>query len=104
MATARIFVFKNGAVTTISMKTGKIVDFEPMTRACKACQLKEGLKKDNPLAYEHWKESHLFNFNNHGTAGNNGKPLTLNAYGSGQLKKINYDTPTLMVTVTVKAI
>ena len=27
----------NGVVTTISMRNGKVLDIEPMSRACKAC-------------------------------------------------------------------
>ena len=66
----RGFSSLNGVVTAISMKTGKVVDIEAMTRACKACSLKENLKKDDPLAHAHWREGHVCNFNYHGSAGN----------------------------------
>ena len=66
----RGFSSLNGVVTAISMKTGKVVDIEAMTRACKACSLKENLKKDDPLAYAHWREGHVCNFNYHRSAGN----------------------------------
>ena len=65
----RGFSSLNGVVKAISMKTGKVVDIEAMTRACKACSLKENLKKDDPLAYAHWRV-HVCNFNYHGSAGN----------------------------------
>ena len=66
----RGFFSMNGVVTTISMTTGKIVDVEAMTWACKVCYLKEQLKKDDPLAYAQWKESHICNFNYRRSAGN----------------------------------
>ena len=44
----RGFSSLNGVVTAILMKTGKVVDIEAMTRACKACSMKENLKKDDP--------------------------------------------------------
>ena len=66
----RGFSSLNGVVIAISMKTGKVVDIKAMTRACKACSLKENLKKDDPLAYAHWREGHVCNLNYHGSAGN----------------------------------
>ena len=33
----------NGVVTAISMANGKVLDIEPVSRACKACLLKETL-------------------------------------------------------------
>ena len=35
----------NGVVTVISIKNGKVLDIEPMSRTFKACVLKEPLKK-----------------------------------------------------------
>ena len=35
----------NGVVTVISIKNYKVLDIEPMSRTCKACVLKEPLKK-----------------------------------------------------------
>ena len=66
----RGFSSLNGVVAAISMKTGKILDIEAMSRACKACNLKEHLKKEDPLAYANWKETHVCNFNYRGSAGN----------------------------------
>ena len=43
----------------IFMKTGKILDIEAMSRACKACNLKENLKTEDPSANANWKESHV---------------------------------------------
>ena len=60
----------NGVVTVISMKTGKILDIEPMSRVCKACGLKETLKFDNPDQYEKWKADHICKMNYKGSAGN----------------------------------
>ena len=55
----REFSSLNGVVAVISMKTGKILDIEAMSRACKACNLKENLKTEHPLAYANCKESHV---------------------------------------------
>ena len=60
----------NGVVTTISMTNGKVLDIEPMSRACKACLLKETLKRNDPVAYKEWKSKHICKFNYKGTAGN----------------------------------
>ena len=58
----------NGVVTAISMDTGKILDCEPMSRSCKACNLKEKLKKMDPLAFDVWKASHDCTLNYCGSA------------------------------------
>ena len=60
----------NGVVTVISIKNGKVLDIEPMSRTCKACVLKEPFKKTNPLAFEEWKTSHVCKLNHSGSAGN----------------------------------
>ena len=60
----------NGVVTVISIKNGKALDIEPMSRACKACVLKEPFKKTDPLAFEEWKTSHVCKLNHSGSAGN----------------------------------
>ena len=39
----------NGVVTVIPIKNGKVLDIEPMSRTCKACALKEPLKKKQIL-------------------------------------------------------
>ena len=60
----------NGVVTAISMTNGKVLDIERMSRACKACLLKETLKLNNPVAYDEWKNNHICKYNYKGTAGN----------------------------------
>ena len=60
----------NGVVTVISMSTGKILDIEAMSRACKACGLKETMRINDPEAYNEWKENHVCKFNYRGTVGN----------------------------------
>ena len=53
----------NGCTTAISMETGKILDVEPMSRYCKACNLKENLKKTDPAQYDFWKVNHVCSYN-----------------------------------------
>ena len=36
-----------------------VKDCEPMSRICKACNLKNKLRKTNITAYENWKASHM---------------------------------------------
>ena len=48
----------NGFVAALSMESGKVLDIEPMSRYCKACALKEKLKKENIAEYEEWKANH----------------------------------------------
>jgi len=38
----------NGVITGISMNNGKVLDIEPMTRACKACSKYQHLKQSSP--------------------------------------------------------
>ena len=59
----------NGVVTAISMTNGKILDCEPMSRICKACNLKNKLRKTNITAYENWKASHVCKLNYRGSIG-----------------------------------
>ena len=61
----------NGAVTTISLQTGKILDIEVMSRYCKACTLKENLRKPDPTSYNKWMTSHKEHckLNHSGSAG-----------------------------------
>lgn len=58
----------NGVVTVISMDTGKVLDCEPMCRKCKACNMKEPLKKTDPEAYNQWLENHACKINYQGSA------------------------------------
>ena len=69
MATEGIFLIK-WVVTLISIKNGKVLDTEPMSRTCKACVLKEPLKKTDSLAFEEWKTSRVCQLNHSGFAGN----------------------------------
>ena len=48
----------NGFVSAISMDSGKVIDIEPMSRLCKACNSHEKLKKTNPIEYDSWKAKH----------------------------------------------
>ena len=62
----------NGTFTAMSLKTGKVLDCEIMTRYCKACKLKGKLKNSNPVAlYENWMKKHRKNcpLNHSGSAG-----------------------------------
>ena len=58
----------NGVVTSISIDTGKILDCEAMSRSCKACKLKEALKRTDRNAYDGWKASHNCKINYLGSA------------------------------------
>ena len=49
----------NGVVTAISIDTGKIIDCEAMSRICKACNLKQNLRKTDINAYNIWKATHV---------------------------------------------
>ena len=42
----------NGVFAAISMDNGKVVDVEALNKHCKACSMKENLKKNNPDACE----------------------------------------------------
>ena len=61
----------NGTYTTISLKTGKVLDCEVMSRHCKACKLKENLKKTDRISYDKWYEKHQnkCTMNHQGSAG-----------------------------------
>jgi len=58
----------NGCTAAISMETGKILDVEPMSRYCKACNLKENLRKTDPAQYDLWKVNHVCSYNYTGSA------------------------------------
>ena len=61
----------NGTYTVISLKTGKILDCEVMSRYCKCCKHHEKLKKSNPAKYQKWFRIHKKNcrINHVGSAG-----------------------------------
>ena len=93
----------NGVVTAISMKTGKIVDIEPMSRACKACMLKENLRKTDQIAYEVWKSDHTCKYNYHGSAGNM-EPVGAQRIWKRSVKKNSCAIQNFTVMVIAKAI
>jgi len=45
----------NCVVTAISLHNGKIIDIEPISRSCKACNLKEHLKETDPVDFANWQ-------------------------------------------------
>ena len=45
------------------MDNWKVVDVEALKKHCKACSMKENLKKNNPDAYEKWKSTHTCSHN-----------------------------------------
>ena len=52
----RGFSTLNGCVT-LSCDTGKVLDTEPLSRACKQCQLHSHLDKES-VEYQTWKANH----------------------------------------------
>ena len=54
----RGFSSRNGCVTAISIDTGKILDVEILSQACKQCALHEHLDK-NSLEYLRWRADHV---------------------------------------------
>ena len=59
----------NGVVTAISMKTGKILDIEPLTRMCLGCKSAEAYRLSDPDRYNQWKANHVCLKNHCGSAG-----------------------------------
>ena len=66
----RGYLLLNGVVTVISMDNGKILDIEPMTRACKSCSLHEKLKTFVPKGFEECNLTHACKIYHIGTAAN----------------------------------
>ena len=60
----------NGAITVISMDNGKILDIEPMTRACKSCLLHEKLETSDSKHFEECELTHICKISHIWTAGN----------------------------------
>ena len=56
-------------VTAITIKDGKVLGSEYLSRGCKACVLNLVIKTDLS-AFEEWKLSHVFKLNISGSAGN----------------------------------
>ena len=61
----------NGTYTTMSLKTGKVLDCEIMSRHYKACKKRENLKKTNARAFQRWYKKHKpkCTMNHEGSAG-----------------------------------
>ncbi|XP_068750970.1 uncharacterized protein [Montipora capricornis] len=53
----RGFSSRNGCVTAISIDTGKVLDVEALSQACKQCELHEHLDK-NSEEYRRWQADH----------------------------------------------
>ena len=54
----RGFSSRNGCVTVISIETGKVLDVETLSQACKQCELNEHLDK-NSKEYQRWRADHI---------------------------------------------
>ena len=65
----RGFQSLNGVFAAISVESGKVLDVEPMSRSCKACCMKETMRKEDPDRYAEWCNSHICTYNYQGTAG-----------------------------------
>ena len=59
----------NGFFAAISIESGKVLDVEPMSRYCKGCNLKKGLKVKNSTAYAEWKNAHICRYSYKGSTG-----------------------------------
>ena len=53
----------NGVETVISMKNGKTLDVEAMSRICKGCTLNEELRIKDLEVYDIWKSAHICKLN-----------------------------------------
>ena len=53
----------NDIVTVISMKNGKVLDFEAMSWVCKVCGLNEELRIKEHDTYDVWKSAHICKLN-----------------------------------------
>ena len=53
----RGFSSRNGCVTAICVDTGKVLDVEALSQACKQCELHERLDKNNE-EYQRWPADH----------------------------------------------
>ena len=60
----------NGVVTAISIKNGKILDTEPLSRHCKVCEGIEKFKNIDNIQYESKKAGHFCKANYSGSAPN----------------------------------
>ena len=64
----RGFTSLNGAVACLSMKTGRVIDVESMSRYCKVCVTNEKFKVTDPLKYETLMANHACKLNYQGSA------------------------------------
>ena len=60
----------NGVVTAISVKNGKVLDTEPLSRHCKTCEVLEKIKNSDIVQYESKKAAHICKSNYVGSAPN----------------------------------
>ena len=60
---------EDGVVTVISMKNGKVLDVEAMSRVCKWCTLNEELRIKDSEACDIWKSAHICKLNYKGSVG-----------------------------------
>lgn len=59
----------NGVVSAVSKDTKKVIDFQVMSKFCRACEIHQRQKKTDPIAYSIWKNSHSCKINHKGSAG-----------------------------------
>ena len=59
----------NDVVTVLSVKNGKVLDVEAMSRVCKERTLNEELRIKDPEAYNIWKSTHICKLNYKVSAG-----------------------------------
>ena len=88
----RGFTSLNGIVTAISVDTGKILDCEIMSRNCKACNLMEAVKRDDPIRCDIWHASHNCKLNYRGSAPNMEKIGAIKIFGRSIAKHGMYYT------------
>ena len=64
----RGFISYNGAVMTISINIGKILDLEVISPYCQYCVDIEVYEKDDIVLYDKLKHDHICSINHHGSA------------------------------------
>ena len=60
----------NGFVSIISMDTGKVLDVEPMSRFCRACEIHKKYREPDPIKYQILQRNHTCKANFSGLAPN----------------------------------
>ena len=86
----RGFTSLNGAVTAISIETGRVLDVEVMTRYCQGC-INIAKFRENREMYEHLKKDHECTLNQEESAGK-----MLREYFQDLLKCTNFATRIIM--------